>query len=350
MRPVRALLAGALLALLLAGAALADRENAKFLAGRGDKALAAKKWDEAEGHFRKALDEDPTFLAARYGLAQALLGGGRSAPALEELRAFVEAARGDAESKSLLAKAEKQLADLDAAGTALQKLVDGYADDLAALGDRWASKDPQLAEKAYRRAVKLKPGHARAAQGLEKMGKSAAGEVIDLFNGKDLAGWEWMNPPTWQVVDGNLVATIRDAAVLARHERVFEGDFTVRIEAQLLEEYPGPTLYSVLPAWKAEGDDYQLGLLGRNVLWCEETPGAEDRDVVDKPYEQLKTTFDPKQWNVFELRFRGSRVTALVNGEVIGEEARPERRKGGFVGLKAQDVKVAFRKVQVEVR
>jgi tetratricopeptide (TPR) repeat protein len=339
---------------LAAGAALADRETAQFTAGRADKALAAKKWEDALGLYRKALDEDATYLPARYGLAQALVGSGASAQAVEELRAFVDAVRATdpppAEWKTLLAKAEKQLADLDASGAALQKLLDQFADDAASLAEKWLTKDPAFAERTLRRGLRLKPGHAKSAQLLEKLGKSASSEVISLFDGKSLKGWEFANPPIWQVIDGEIVGDVRDAATYTRSERRFEGDYDVRLEARRIEEHPGPTWYGVLPAWTAEENCYDLGNLGRKIVWFEGLGKGKDRDIVNVPYEDLKTPFDPQKWNLFELRIRGGKATALVNGEVVGEDQVPATRKGGFIGLKVQDVKAAFRKIEVELR
>ncbi|MCE9634280.1 MAG: DUF1080 domain-containing protein [Planctomycetes bacterium] len=348
------LLAVTLTALALGAVALADRETSQFHASRADKLLTGKKWDEAAGLYRKSLEEDDTYLPARFGLAQALVGAGNSAAGLVELRGFVESARAadplPPEWKPILAKAEKQLNDLDAAGQALQKILVGYADDVAALAERWATKDPGFAERAARRALKVKPGHAKAMQVLEKMGKSSAGETIDLFNGKNLAGWVFANPPTWQVIDGALVGDVPDAAMTIRSERIFEGDYDVRIEARRVEEYAGSKMFAVLPTWKKDRDYYELGILGRDAIWCEPNGPGKSRDIVTLETTKLKKPFDPAAWNVFELRFRGKTVTALVNDEVIGDEPRPENRKGGFVGLLVQDLKVAFRKVQVEVR
>jgi tetratricopeptide (TPR) repeat protein len=344
-------IASVVLALLLAATALADRETAQFSASRGDKALAAKKFDEAEGLFQKALEEDATFLPAQYGLGQALIGQGKTAPAVDALRKFVADARATpsiaAEWKALLAKAEKQLTDLDAAGAAMQKVIDGYADNLAEFGQRWMTKDAPIAEKALRRALKLHPGHAKAAELLAKMGKSANSEVIELFNGKDLSTWDSANGPIWSVVDGELVVIARESAYGTRSLRSFEGDFDVIVEARQIESLPGLAVFAVTPGWKGEYDHYSFGCEAGKVTWNDETAERKDRAV---PLSATSKPFDAKEWNTFEIRLRGNEVTALVNGEVIGHEPRPESRRGGFVGLFVQDAKVAFRKVRVEVR
>src|SRR5947208_1106759 len=78
--------AAALLVVLAAGAALADRTSAEYLAQRADKALKARDFAGAQTLFRKALDEDATFLPAEEGLAEALLGAGDQAAGVEEYR------------------------------------------------------------------------------------------------------------------------------------------------------------------------------------------------------------------------------------------------------------------------
>jgi tetratricopeptide (TPR) repeat protein len=342
------------IALLLASVAPADRETAQFAAGRADKALAAKKWDEAESLYRKALEEDGTFLPAHYGLAQALLGAGKSAPGVEELRAFVDgvhaATSAPADWKALAAKAEKQMLGVDAAGAALQKIEDGYADALVELGRQWMTKDPVIAERALRRALKVKPGNPKAAELLEKMGKSANADVIDLFDGKSLNGWVSANAPEWQVVDGNLVGTAKDSTFGCRSERSFQGDFDVHFEAKLLEEYGGKTIFALTSCWKGDYDHYGVGFGRGKFWWFDFTGEGKNRTVADVAPTQMKKPFDPKEWNTYMLRYRGEEVTAFLNGEEIAKEARPERRKDGFVGILNQNGKVAFRKVQVELK
>src|SRR6185436_19173943 len=216
----------------------ADRETAAFSSSRGDKALAAQKFEEAEALYRKALDEDGTYLPARYGVAQALLGSNRSGPAVEELRKFVADARActslPPEWKTAVAKAEKQLVELDAAGTALQKIQDSYVDGLIDLAQKWTSKDPSAAGRALRRVLALRPGHAKAAELLDKLGRSAGGDVFDLFDGTSLDQWEMssgLHAANWQVVDGTIVVTTQETAgSYIRSKREFEGDFEVRAE------------------------------------------------------------------------------------------------------------------------
>lgn len=347
--------AALLAALALATVALADRETAAFSSGRADKAMAAKKYDEAESLYRKAIEEDATYLPARYGLAQALVGGGKSAVAVEELRKFVTDARADAalpaEWKPLLAKAEKQLGELDAAGAALQKIVDGYADALVDLAQRWMTKDSSVAERALRRALKLRPGMPRATELLEKMGKSAAGETVDLFNGKDLDGWQWAHAPSTQAIDGELVFDVKDKGITIRSDQAFEGSFDVRMEVKLIEAYAGLTVFELLPCWKGNFDHYSLGVEKDSVRFLDELgDSTKERPIWSALHKNMKKPFDAREWHTFEVRLRGLEATALVDGEVVAKDNRPESRHGGFVGILVQNAHVAIRKVQVDRR
>ena len=350
-----AALAAALAALALASLAFADRETAAFSAGRGDKALAAKKYDEAETLYRKALEEDATYLPARYGLAQAFVGAGKSAGAVEELRKFVEEARANsalpAEWKPLVAKAEKQLGELDAAGAALQKIMDGYADALVDLAQRWSAKDSGVAERALRRALAVRPGMPRALELLDKMGKSPTGETVDLFNGTDLSGWEFAHAPTTQAIDGQLVVDTRDKGITIRSGPMFEGNFDVRMEAKVLEEYPGLSVCELLPCWKANFDHYFLGIEKDSVVFLEQLgESSKERPIWSALQKNMKKPFDAKDWHTYEVRLRGLETTALVDGEVVAKDPRPERRNGGFVGILVQNARVAIRKIQVDRR
>ena len=344
------------LLVLLAAAvpALADRATAEFFAGRGEKSLQAKEWPAAEEHYRRSLQEDEGYLPARYGLAQALLGSGKTAPGIEELRKFTESVRADAaasaEWKALLAKADRQLQDLDLAGAELRKILDRYADDLAALARKWAPKDPATAARAARRILELRPGDKEATALLAKLGGSPKGPAVPIFNGRDFTGWDTPNTVVFTVEEGVVIGNARDGNYFARHTREFTGDFDVILEARFLEERSGVPVMGVLACFRGPYDNYFFGLLNRKVTFYDKEKEGEERSVAKLPLSDVKAAVDPAGWNTYELRFRRDEVTALVNGEVVATDPRPQRRDGGFIGICLQDSKVAFRRLEVQPR
>lgn len=334
--------------------ALADRPTAEFHAARGDNALQEKDWAVAEENFRKAMAEDAAFLPARYGLSQAHLGAGRSLPGIEELRKFVADVKADASAppswKLLAVKAEKQLKEVDASGAALQKVLDRWADELVVFARKAADKDPTTAKRAARRALELHPGHMGAGAILEKLGESAKGPPVVLFNGKDLKQWSKAEFPYFQVADGHLMAVVREGARHLYADHPVEGDFDIRMEARVLEEYEGEPLVTLLLYRSGSYDYVALGFINRKAYFIDKTSESEKLEMLKKPITELKVPFDPEQWTTYEMRFRGDSVLAVVNGEVIATEKRTERMKGGFVGINVQRAKAAIRKVEYQPR
>jgi tetratricopeptide (TPR) repeat protein len=342
-------------ALLLGPAqAFADRPTAEFQAARGDKSLQDKDWAQAEESYRKALTEDAAFHPARYGLALALLGVGKSQPGIEELRKFVTAVKADASAppawKLLAVKAEKQLKDIDASGADVQKITDRWADELVAFARKVSAKDPVTAKRAARRALELRPGDKGAGEVLEKLGESAKGPPIVLFNGKDLKSWSQAEFPYFQVADGYLMGLVRQGSRLLYADHPVEGDFDIRMEARILEEYEGEPVLTLLLYRSGAYDYTALGIINRKAYFIDRTSDNEKSVLLKKPITELKVPFDPEQWTTYEMRFRGDSVVAVVNGEVLATERRTDRMKGGFVGINMQVAKAAVRRVEIQPR
>lgn len=345
----------ALFVVLLAGSALADRQSAQFFGARADKALATKDYAGAEENYRRALTEDATYEPARYGLAQALVGLGKPGPALDELRTFMANVKADAGApadwKALLVKAEKQFGDMDASAAEIRRLVEKYADDLVALARKWAQKDPVVAKRAARRALQLRPGDPQATEIAGKVEETGNGPPVVLFNGADLKNWEKADFPFWQVLNDVIVADVRDGSREMRTQLSFSGDFDVRMEARVTQEKLGEdTMIALLGAYKGDNDFEAVGIINKKVYFVDRTGEKQKRIIVKTPITEWKAPFDPLQWTKYELRFRGDKITALINGEVVGEDDRSEHRQDGFIALYAQAATVAYRNVEVQKR
>jgi tetratricopeptide (TPR) repeat protein len=327
----------------------ADREAAEFFGKKGEKHIRAREWDKAEESFRKALKEDETYLPARLGLAESLLGAGHQAGGLEELRRFIQLAKKGKLNpawKKLVSKAKKRLNEIDIVGKALQKIVNDYVKALVAIARRSIREDPAIAEKALRRALDLDEGNQSAQNLLKKMGKSLA-EGMNLFNGKNFNGWAALQAPTWQCRDGIVIADTKDSAYAGRHESYFKGDFSVLLEARLEEQYPGDSLFAILAGYRENYSWYALGILNGRLFWEETTDVNTRRSIFDGTRKKLGKDFDPEKWNTFEFRFKGAEIQTFFNGKMVAKEARSKTHGEGFVGLWCQNARMAIRKVVV---
>lgn len=343
-------LSAALLVCAVAALALADRESAEFFADRGSDALRKRDHAEAIVQFKKALEEDAGYHPARLGLAEAYLADDQKDVGLVELRRFVGSVRGDEQAadewKSELKKAERLLSRIDAVGSELEERLDEHRADLRKFARKWQKKDPAIAIRALRQALAIDPNDEDAIEMIEALGASPKGEPVQLFNGRNLDGFTEMAFPTWKVEEGYLVGELKDGAVVGRTEQLFEGDFDVIMEARIVKEHPGPSLYALAPCSDGLEGRYGLGALNGRIFWEESIDEDSDRDITFLP----PSTFQKDEWNTFELRLRGDKAIAYLNGEELGVDERPERRMKGFVGLVVQNCVFQIRRLEVVPR
>jgi hypothetical protein len=177
---------------------------------------------------------------------------------------------------------------------------------------------------------------------------------VTLFNGKDLAGWKI--PPGdnghWKVVDGTIdidaesESKAEDKSLWT--ERDF-GDFVLRVDWRIKETpYTNPNVHIVKPDGTSKRDlqgkpiliavpdsDSGIYLRGNSKaqvnIWCwpvgsgevygyrtDETMPASVRAAVTP---KKLADHDIGQWNTFEITMKGSRLTVVLNGEQVIENA-----------------------------
>ena len=339
-----------LLVLLATSVASAEERAAIEATIAGDRALAAKDAATAEARFREAVAADATYLPAYQGLGEALLAAGRTAEALIPLR-FVDrnAPAGDggpAEVRRRVAAARKRLDELDPEGRALAALFRAHADAVTALGERQRDADPDLADRAAGIALGLVPDHERAAALRAQLAARGLRREA-VFDGKQIADWDGSKSEWWRVTDGVIVGDAKGIATFVRAQTNVEGNFDVLMETRLVQAYGANPYFALLGAWAAEFDNSRFGVLVDALQWAEYRSEQEMSRVYRSPVAKLPKPLDPKAWAVYELRYRDGRIEAWLNGKKVAETRRDPARKGGFVGLLAQDCRVEFKRVEV---
>lgn len=139
---------------------------------------------------------------------------------------------------------------------------------------------------------------------LVRTGETQWGEPVDLFNGKDLTGWETSGDNNqWVVEDGILINKETGANLIS--EQRFE-DF------KLLAEFR-----------YAEGANSGIYLRGRYEVQIEDSP--KDRHPGSLYFGGIygflspseMATLGPNEWNTYEITLRGRMVTIVANGKTI---------------------------------
>jgi|GEM_PF-4090033 len=164
--------------------------SAEGLAGLGRIALRQKDWDTAIAHLTKARTLSPKDAMIGVHLADAQLGGGKTADALHTIDAVIEA-RDDVpdaratRAEALLAKGDYEGAESEARrAISLDKKVVRYPLLLARIHEKVGA--PAAALSAYKEALALAPGDVDALEGQGKA-KIATGAILDGVKGLEAA-------------------------------------------------------------------------------------------------------------------------------------------------------------------
>ena len=187
-----------------------------------------------------------------------------------------------------------------------------------------------------------------------------------LFNGKDLTGWKIPEGDNghWKVVDGVIDYDAQSEAKKEKHlwtEKEY-GDFVLRVEWRIKETpFTNPRIKYILPDGShgkgPDGKELNIALpdsdsgiilrgemknqvniwtwpIGSGELWGYRTDpkmpaavraGATPRTQADKP---------PGKWNAYEITMKGDRVTVVLNGKMVIDQAElPGVKPKGAVGL-----------------
>jgi hypothetical protein len=174
-----------------------------------------------------------------------------------------------------------------------------------------------------------------------------------LFNGKDLSGWKVPEGDNghWKVVDGVIDYDAGSEAKgdkNLRSEKEF-GDFTLKVEWRIKETpYVNPNVADILPdGTHKKGPDgkeiklalpdsdsgiYPRGSAKHQVnIWCWPVGSGEVYGVrMDKAMPpEVRAGVTPKkkadkpvgEWNAFEITVKGTKLTVVLNGETVIENA-----------------------------
>jgi hypothetical protein len=183
------------------------------------------------------------------------------------------------------------------------------------------------------------------APDLRRSTKPVWGKPIQLFNGKDLAGWKQRNnnhPNCWVVENGLLTNKTPCADLISDLKFT---DFKLHVEFQ-----------------NVKNGNSGLYLRGRHEVQINDAFGqAADSLRMGGVYGFLKpianTTKAPGEWQTFDITLIGRRVTVVLNGQTIIENEEIPGITGGALDsnegepgplmLQGDHTKVTFRNITI---
>ncbi len=193
-------------------------------------------------------------------------------------------------------------------------------------------------------------------------GASLAADWTQLFNGKNLDGWEMVGPGRF-VVENGLLKTEGGMGLLWYTRRQF-GNTTLRVVFKTTSPSSNSGVYIRFPEkpkdpWYAVHNGYEVQIDAAGDEWhC--TGSLYSLSKVSK-----RTQKPTGEWNTMEISLRAQKTIVKLNGEVInefdGNQPVPERKawyepvRGprpdiGYIGLQNHDAKstVYFREVSYQ--
>ena len=190
-------------------------------------------------------------------------------------------------------------------------------------------------------------------------------EWKQLFNGKDLTGWEQVGPGEFVVEDGSL-KTLGGMGLLLYSGEKF-GNVVIRVEYMVESGHDNAGVHIRIPekpadAWEAVNTGYEVQIdNGMRFL-------HDDYHCTGVLYSFSKALaypqYRPGEWNIMEITLQGPTTITHVNGKKVtqfteGDDHPQEKRwfepdrgprpEDGYIGLQNHDEEsvVHFRKVAV---
>jgi hypothetical protein len=192
------------------------------------------------------------------------------------------------------------------------------------------------------RAVVTREGGGREGELELKLASPADTDFVQLFNAKDLTGWEPFRGGTakWAVEDGCIVG--RGGRGLLFSKRGNYTDFDVRVEAKA-----SPATNSGLFFRMPFTDVARSGYEAQIDAGADPYPTGSLYGLVTAPRDLMA----PNDWFTMEVIAEGTHIRTFVNGKrgIDFKDATP-RSSTGFFALQAHDPRgvIRFRKIEVK--
>ncbi len=207
-----------------------------------------------------------------------------------------------------------------------------------------------------------------AALGALSSGQPAPG-FVDLFNGKDLAGWVNVNtsPDTWSVRGGEIVCSGHPIGVM-RSERQYE-NFLLHVEWMHVEPGGNSGVFiwsNARPGENRLPDGVEVQMLELDWVKLNTRDGRVPpiayvhgelfgvggvKIVPDNPRGERSMSIENRcrgrgEWNTYDVVAVDGVVELAVNGKFVNGVSRSTRRKG-YLCLESEGAEIHFRNVRI---
>jgi hypothetical protein len=332
-----------------------DRDIAELLYGKGEKAYRKKAYEEAAGHYERALEESSPYPEAAYKLGMCLEKLGKGKEALEAYlvaeKQFGELSKLTRRQNRALSTVRKNISRIGAGYAELTKLDAEFVKKCVALSRRYFNSRPSWAKKAAESALAIDPTNQLAKGFLEKLGStSAPTSVADgftpLITDDRLKGWDPGVEPPWTCSGGVMTMDPKDTTGHPNfYKKRLEGEFEFQASFRPLTIDSNKRVFGLMFGNKADMTAWSLGIDWSNELVLVKW----DREKNEPVQSKILSDFKANRWYRIGIRVDGSQLTALLNGKVafryvgLGADAFD-----GAAGVIGQCMKIEVKEVGVK--
>ncbi len=180
----------------------------------------------------------------------------------------------------------------------------------------------------------------------------------DLFNGKDLSGWDG-NPDFWSVDKGEILGSTHEKRVKYNEFLISEKsykDFSLKVKVWLENGNSGIQFRSktLEKPWSVGGYQADVAVETYYGMLYEE----QGRGIMpywnEKTDEERKAIFDVAkqgEWNEYEIICEGDHVKMILNGTVTCDIVDPDGAKEGIIALQIHTgpkMNVRFKDIRIK--
>lgn len=186
----------------------------------------------------------------------------------------------------------------------------------------------------------------------------AGDDWVELFNGKNLEGWETVGKQSWEAVDGVLACTGQGAGWLSTIKEY--GDFELELEFWL----PPAGNSGVFLRAPREGNPAYNGLEiqvldDQSDKYEDLRPEQFTGSVYDVVAASQHVTKPAGEWNTMKIVYRGPHITVTLNDKQVVDadlDKYPDKdathpglkRKRGYIGLQNHSSVVQYRNIRLK--
>lgn len=173
---------------------------------------------------------------------------------------------------------------------------------------------------------------------------ASEGPWIDLFNGKDLEGWQQINGlAKYEVQDNAIVGTTApnspNSFLCTKNDfSDFELEFEVMVHPELNSGVQIRSLSK--PDYqnnRVHGYQVEIAVGGFSGGIYDEARRGKFLNTNGKPTEEVRKLLKKDEWNKFRILCQGDHIQTWVNGTQV-TDLRDDQTRSGFIGLQVHGV------------